>query len=85
MHRAEKMMRMAMKDIPLAHDDPDVEVLYEDDHLIVVNKPANLLTAPKHRWEVRLSMRCTCLWTMYQVTHPMPSTVLWRTVASERH
>lgn len=47
------MMRMAMKAIPLQRDDPDVEVLFEDDHLIVVNKPANLLTAPKHRWMVR--------------------------------
>lgn len=47
------MMRMAMKAIPLAHDDFQVEILFEDEHLIVVNKPANLLTAPKHRWMVR--------------------------------
>ena len=51
--RAEKMMRMAMKAIPLQYDNDDVIVLYEDDHLIVVNKPPNLLTAPKHRWMVR--------------------------------
>ena len=52
------MMRMAMKAIPLQYDNDDVIVLYEDDHLIVVNKPPNLLTAPKHRWMVRTQGIC---------------------------
>ena len=30
-----------------------VHVLYEDEHMIAVNKPPDLLTAPKHRWMVR--------------------------------
>ena len=33
-----------------------VSVLYEDEHMIAVNKPPDLLTAPKHRWMVRSSL-----------------------------
>ena len=46
-------MRRAMKAIPLRHEEVAVEVLFEDAHLLAVNKPAALLTAPKHRWMVR--------------------------------
>ena len=28
------------------------QVLYEDDHLIALNKPPGVLTAPKHRYVV---------------------------------
>ncbi len=33
-------------------------MLYEDEHMIAVNKPPDLLTAPKHRWMVRAVLLC---------------------------
>lgn len=30
-----------------------VQVIYEDEHLLAVNKPEGIITAPKHRFMVR--------------------------------
>lgn len=49
--RMREILRLAMKKIPLKHDDVELEVLYEDEHLLAVNKVAGVLTAPKHRFE----------------------------------
>ncbi len=47
------MLRLAMKAIPLRHDAEPLEVLFEDEHLLALNKPPGALTAPKHRYLVR--------------------------------
>ncbi len=47
------MLRLAMKAIPLRHDAEPLEILFEDDHLLALNKPPGVLTAPKHRYMVR--------------------------------
>jgi hypothetical protein len=49
------MLRLAMKAIPLRHDAEPLEILFEDDHLLALNKPPGVLTAPKHRYMVRPS------------------------------
>ena len=46
------MLRLAMKAIPLRHDAEPLEILFEDDHLLALNKPPGVLTAPKHRYLV---------------------------------
>ncbi len=51
------MLRLAMKAIPLRHDTQPLDILFEDDHLIAVNKPPGLLTAPKHRYIVSLTLK----------------------------
>jgi len=51
------ILRLAMKAIPLRHDDVPLAVLFEDEHLLAVNKPPGVLTAPKHRYAVRLRFR----------------------------
>jgi hypothetical protein len=48
--RAERLLRFAMRAVPLPADTDPVEVIYEDDMLIAVNKPAGVITAPKHRY-----------------------------------
>jgi hypothetical protein len=48
------MLRLAMKAIPLRHDTEGLEILFEDDHLLALNKPPGVLTAPKHRYMVGL-------------------------------
>ncbi|PRW45465.1 pseudouridine synthase [Chlorella sorokiniana] len=50
LRRAEELLRVAMKSTPLAADYHPVEVLWEDEDLIAVNKPAGVITAPKHRY-----------------------------------
>ncbi len=50
------MLRLAMKAIPLRHDDVPLNVLFEDEHLLAVNKPPGVLTAPKHRYAVRAAV-----------------------------
>lgn len=40
-----------MRAVPLPGDPIPVDVLYEDEHLLAVNKPAGLITAPKHRFQ----------------------------------
>lgn len=41
-----------MRAVPLVADDVPVDVVYEDQHLVAVNKPAGVCTAPRHRFEV---------------------------------
>ncbi|KAL4424411.1 hypothetical protein ABPG77_005654 [Micractinium sp. CCAP 211/92] len=49
--RAAALLAAAKRAVPLAADtDHPVEVLYEDDDLIAVNKPPFVITAPKHRY-----------------------------------
>lgn len=49
--RVQLMMRLAMKKVPLIIDEAPLEILYEDEHLLAVNKVPGVLTAPKHRFE----------------------------------
>ena len=45
------LIRKALKSIPLVADDPkDIQVLFEDDELLAVAKPAFLRTTPVHRF-----------------------------------
>lgn len=41
---------MAQRAIPLVADNDHVEVIYEDADMIAVNKPAGVISAPKHRF-----------------------------------
>lgn len=41
---------MASKEIPLAKDLDPVEILFEDEWLVAVQKPPFIITAPKHRF-----------------------------------
>ncbi len=43
---------MAQRAIPLVADLDPVEVIYEDEDIIAVNKPAGVISAPKHRFTV---------------------------------
>ena len=43
---------MAQRAIPLVADLDPVEVIYEDEDIIAVNKPAGVISAPKHRFAV---------------------------------
>ena len=43
---------MAQRAIPLVADLDPVEVVYEDEDIIAVNKPAGVISAPKHRYTV---------------------------------
>ena len=49
--RAEHLVKRARKDIPLVADSDPIEVIYEDEYVIAVNKPPHLRFAPRHRWE----------------------------------
>ena len=44
------MIKMASKEIPLARDHDPIDVLFEDDWIIAVQKPPHIITAPKHRF-----------------------------------
>ena len=46
---------MAQRAIPLVADKDPVEVIYEDADIIAVNKPAGVISAPKHRFTVSKS------------------------------
>ncbi len=48
--RASELVRRAMRAFPMPADPEPVEVLYEDQGLVAVNKPPLLTTAPVHRW-----------------------------------
>lgn len=48
--RSERLLQSAMRAVPLVADDLPVEVLYEDEDFVAVNKPPGLITAPKHRF-----------------------------------
>lgn len=43
------MARMARKSVPIFADHTPIEVLFEDDHIIAVNKPAGITSTPAHR------------------------------------
>ena len=43
---------MAQKAMPLPPDPEPVEVIYEDDDVVAVNKPPGVISAPKHRYKV---------------------------------
>lgn len=43
---------MAQRAMPLVGDPEPVEVIYEDDDIIAVNKPPHVISAPKHRYKV---------------------------------
>lgn len=47
--RCERLLRSAIKATPLPADEEAVDVLYEDDFLIAVNKPPGVRSAPIHR------------------------------------
>lgn len=47
--RAERLLKAAMRAVPLAGDPEPVESCYEDGDLLAVNKPPGVITAPKHR------------------------------------
>lgn len=48
--RAQKLLKSAMKAIPLAADYDPIDVIYDDEHIIGLNKPPFVITAPKHRY-----------------------------------
>lgn len=48
--RAQRLLQFAMRAVPLAADPHPVEVIYEDEDLVAVNKPPGVITAPKHRY-----------------------------------
>lgn len=48
--RAERLLKAAMRSIPMPSDPEPVDVIYEDDDLIAVNKPPGIISAPKHRF-----------------------------------
>lgn len=49
--RAERILKAAMKGIPIPADKDPIEVLYEDECILGLNKPPFVITAPKHRFE----------------------------------
>jgi hypothetical protein len=49
--RAARVLRAAMRAIPLASDPGPVSVIYEDADVVAFDKPPGLRTAPRHRWE----------------------------------
>ncbi|KAK9787004.1 hypothetical protein WJX73_005248 [Symbiochloris irregularis] len=48
--RAVTLFRQAQRNIELVADPEPVAVIYEDEHLLAVNKPEGIITAPKHRF-----------------------------------
>jgi len=50
--RAERLLRQAMRSVPIAVDSSSkLDVVYEDDDFVAVNKPVGFHTAPIHRWQ----------------------------------
>ncbi len=47
--RVSALLERAMRTYPMPADHEPVEVIYEDEDLIAVNKPAGVCTAPAHR------------------------------------
>ena len=45
------MLKMAIKHWPMVMDHDEVDIVYEDEYMIVVNKPEGIATAPRHRHE----------------------------------
>lgn len=49
--RVKEVLRRASRAVPLVSDDAPLDVLYEDEELLVVNKPPGLRFHPVHRFE----------------------------------
>ncbi|KAL6770938.1 hypothetical protein ACKKBF_B33295 [Auxenochlorella protothecoides x Auxenochlorella symbiontica] len=49
--RVSLLAKMARKHFPLHADSGPIEILYEDEDIIVVNKPAGITTTPSHRFK----------------------------------
>lgn len=64
--RVRNAFKMAQRAIPLVADSDPVEAIYEDDDVIAVNKPAGVLSAPKHRFTVSAAC-CTLLFNQIVV------------------
>lgn len=45
------LLREAMKAIPMVVDSDPVDVAYECEDFVAVNKPVGVQTAPVHRWK----------------------------------
>lgn len=50
--RVKNAFKMAQRAISLVADSDPVEAIYEDEDVIAVNKPAGVISAPKHRFTV---------------------------------
>ncbi|KAF6266455.1 pseudouridine synthase [Scenedesmus sp. NREL 46B-D3] len=48
---AERLLRQAMRCVPIAVDTNPLDVVFEDADFIAVNKPVGFHTAPIHRWQ----------------------------------
>ncbi|KAL4539184.1 hypothetical protein Ndes2437A_g02156 [Nannochloris sp. 'desiccata'] len=48
--RADRLLKAAMRAVPLPADHDPIEVIFEDDDFIALNKPYGVITAPKHRY-----------------------------------
>ena len=78
--RVTNAFKMAQRAIPLVADSDPVEVIYEDDDIIAVNKPAGVISAPKHRFTVSSSSSCLlCLLCLLclAVQSPTPVYHMW--------
>lgn len=74
--RVTNAFKMAQRAIPLVADNDPVEVIYEDDDIIAVNKPAGVISAPKHRFTVSSSSTCLlCLLCLLCLTVQSPAPV----------
>ena len=48
--RAERLLKFALRAVPMPADNDPVDILYEDDAIIGLDKPSGVITAPKHRY-----------------------------------
>ncbi|CAD7703691.1 unnamed protein product [Ostreobium quekettii] len=49
--RTRKLLVRALRAIPLVVDHDPLDVVYEDEALLAVNKPPFVTTSPRHRWQ----------------------------------
>lgn len=49
--RSSRILKEALRRVPIAEDRAAVDVLYEDEHVIAVNKPPRVRSTPRHRFE----------------------------------
>lgn len=55
--RGARIIKDALRRVPIAPDPSPVSVLFEDDHVIAVSKPAGIRSAPRHRYEGQSMMQ----------------------------
>lgn len=48
--RAEQLVAKGIRNTPLVREDAPLDILLEDEHVVVVNKTAGLLSQPRHRF-----------------------------------